>query len=213
MWFNPLVSYMGSIYLYHLIHPHPALPIEAPTFGHLSAEVVFGVVLYDFLFYPIHFALHNAPVKSFRKQHVVHHKWSSSLNAVETVQHSYIDGFLQVVVNIIVQQFSPFGGGKHPLSRIIHNIVVTYLLTESHSGYDLPWQSHNLFPNVFGGAPRHEKHHAGGGRYLQQYFMYLDDMFGTGEAGDSHAKVGRVKEGEVEVELLGGGVNGTAVLG
>ena len=140
MWFNPLFSYMASIYLYHFIHPHPPLPIEAPTFGHLTAEVVFGIVLYDLLFYPIHYALHNAPFKWFRKQHVVHHKWSSSLNAVETVQHSYIDGFLQVVVNIIVQQISPFGGGKHPLSRIIHNVVVTYLLTESHSGYDLGWQ-------------------------------------------------------------------------
>jgi len=205
MWFNPLFSYMGSIYLYHLIHPHPPLEVVPPTFGHLSAEVVFGVILYDLLFYPIHFALHNAPAKWFRKQHVVHHRWSKSLNAVETVQHSYIDGFLQVVVNIIVQQISPFGGPKHPLSRIIHNIVVTYLLTESHSGYDLPWMTHYLLPNIFGGAPRHEKHHAGGGRYLQQYFMYLDDAFGTGEPS------GVVVLGKGEGVLVASAVNSTAL--
>ena len=61
-----------------------------------------------------------------------------TLNALETVQHSYADGFLQVAVNIVVQQISPFAGfgGKHPLSRVLHNVVVTYLLTEAHAGSD-----------------------------------------------------------------------------
>ena len=38
---------------------------------------------------------------------------------------------------------SPWGK-KHALSRFAHNLVVTWLLSESHSGYDLPWMSHRF---------------------------------------------------------------------
>lgn len=96
-----------------------------------------------------------------------------------------MDGALQVLVNILVQQISPFGGDKHPLSRLLHNVLVTYLLVESHSGYDLPWQSHRLFPEIFGGAPHHEMHHHNGRVYYQQFFTYLDTLFGFTPREDS----------------------------
>jgi cholesterol 25-hydroxylase len=145
--------------------------LEAPTFGRLVEEVVVGVVLYDLLFYPLHWAMHNLPFAPLRSIHGFHHRKSHTLNPLETVQHSYADGFLQVAVNIAVQQISPFSGlaGKHPLSRLLHNVIVTYLLTESHSGYrDLPFMSHVLYPSVFGGAPRHEAHHHDGRVYYHQ---------------------------------------------
>merc|ERR1712167_130497 len=121
-------------------------------------------------------------------------------NAVETVQHSYVDGALQVLVNILVQQISPFGGDKHPLSRLLHNVLVTYLLCESHSGYDLPWQSHRFFPEIFGGAPHHEMHHHNGRVYYQQFFTYLDTFFGCTphEAPPSTDKGGRPSPSEAE---------------
>lgn len=43
----------------------------------------------------------------------------------------------------------------HLLSRICHNIVITYMLTEIHSGYDLPFMMHNIVPYVFGGSVKH----------------------------------------------------------
>ena len=135
-WFNPLVAYLGSIWIYHQFHHKPPLPDLPPSFFQFSVETVTGIVLYDLLFYPIHVAMHHAPSKTVKKAHVYHHSYRDTLNAVETVQHSYADGFMQVFVNIIVQQISPFPGGKHPLSRIVHNVVVTYLLTESHSVSD-----------------------------------------------------------------------------
>lgn len=84
---------------------------------------------------------------------------------------------VQVIVNIIVQQLSPWGS-KHVLSRLLHNLVVTYLLSESHSGYDLPFMSHRVFPAIFGGSPRHNAHHNRGDVYYQQFFMYIDDALG-----------------------------------
>merc|ERR1711998_513573 len=157
--------------------PRPELPLDAPTFGHLVGELAFGIWLYDLAFFPIHVLLHKN--RYGKKHHAYHHRAQRhALNAVETVQHSYVDGALQVAVNILVQQISPFGDDKHPLSRLLHNVLVTYLLCESHSGYDLPWQSHNLFPEIFGGAPNHEMHHHNGRVHYQQFFTYLDTLFG-----------------------------------
>ena len=67
----------------------------------------------------------------------------------------------QVFINICVQQVS-FWGRKHPLSRFLHNFMVPYLLTEAHSGYDLPYDPFNR--GVFhGGSRRHDFHHSHGG--------------------------------------------------
>jgi sterol desaturase/sphingolipid hydroxylase (fatty acid hydroxylase superfamily) len=90
---------------------------------------------------------------------------------------------LQVAVNILVQQISSFGGAKHMMSRLMHNVVVTYLLSEAHSEYSLPWMSHNGFPKFLCGSPRHEKHHHDGRVYYQQYFKYLDGFFGFTDEG------------------------------
>jgi hypothetical protein len=184
LWFNPTASYLGSIYIYlHYFHDKPPLPIDPPTFGVLAIETIFGIILYDLCFMPIHYIMHNIKIKQIKRIHGYHHRSGSgskkSLNSLETVQHSYIDGFLQVFVNILVQQISPFGGPKHVLSRLIHNLSVTYLLSEAHSGYSsLELMSHNIYPEIFGGAPRHETHHHNGRVYYQQYFKYIDDFFG-----------------------------------
>ena len=82
------------------------------------------------------------------------------------------------VCNILVQFVSPWGM-KHPFSRFLHNLVVTYLLSEAHSGYDLPWMSHRVFPGIFGGAPRHNAHHNLANCYYQQFFCCIDDLIGA----------------------------------
>jgi len=174
-----------------MLHSKAPLVEAAPSFGVLCAEVALGLVLYDLCFWPLHLLMHRGPFRQLRSAHGYHHRKGHTLNALETVQHSYADGLLQVVVNICVQQLTPFGpvGCKHPLSRLVHNVVVTYLLCEAHSGYtDLPFMSHRLWPAVFGGAPRHERHHHDGKVAFQQFFTYLDDLFGFGPVDEgAHA--------------------------
>ena len=173
--------YLGAILLYHkFIRVKPGLPLEPPTAVRLLTEVAVGVFLYDLCFTPIHWLMHNSSLRWVRKLHRVHHEMKGTLAAGATVHHSLVDGSLQVLVNILVQQVSPFGR-KHILSRLIHNVVVTYLLTESHSGYDLPFMSHRVFPSLFGGSIRHNAHHNRGDIYYQQFFMYLDNAFGSVE--------------------------------
>ncbi|CAM9641518.1 unnamed protein product [Hapterophycus canaliculatus] len=69
--------------------------------------------------------------------------------------------------------------GCHPLSRAIYDVVVIGLITELHAGYNFLWQLHNLVPfGLFGGAPRHERHHRDGRVYMQKFGTYLDAAFG-----------------------------------
>ena len=216
-WANPLFSYMGSIWLYHQLHAKPPLPVEAPSFGVLSAELLLGIFLYDLLFFPIHLAMHRSKLGRACRIHGVHHgARGHTLNALETVQHSYADGFLQVAVNIVVQQISPFAGfgGKHPFSRVLHNLAVTYLLSEAHSGYDLPWMTSNVFPELLGGAARHERHHASGRVYYQQYFKYLDDWFGfTDEAAAAAVAEGAALEDDAAAAAVAEGAALEGVFG
>ena len=84
----------------------------------------------------------------------------------------------QVAANVAVQRlalwgiWAGLGAGlpKHPLSKVAHNLLVTYLLVEAHSGFDLPWMTHRVWPRVFGGARAHDAHHTHGTRNYHQFF-------------------------------------------
>ena len=187
----PAFTYLLSIWGWHKLHlgrllfgtPPGGFVMGAPSFVRVAVELTLGVWLYDLLFYPFHLAFHRLRLPAWRRLHSRHHRWAAgegdgaAHNAVETVQNTYVDAGVQVFINICVQQVS-FWGRKHPLSRFLHNFMVPYLLTEAHSGYDLPFMSHRLWPAVLGGAPRHEVHHNRGGVYFHQYFKYLDDLLG-----------------------------------
>ena len=182
----PLIAYVGSIFVFHLFVQKPPLPADPPTALRFFTELAFGIVAYDLLFAPIHRSLHSPRSPYWwRKLHRTYHearpdeRKGHSLVALETVQHSYADGALQVATNVLVQRLAIwpclFAGAllpKHPLSRIAHNILVTYLLAEAHSGYDLPWMTHRAWPAIFGGARAHDKHHVQGAPNYHQFFVF-----------------------------------------
>lgn len=181
--------YLLSIRLLHMVRAGKPLPEHPPSFWRLVGELIFGLWAYDFLFYWLHLAMHRWP--SLGHGHSVHHGWRGGagadtkpsdrfLEAEVVVQHSFFDGSLQVLINILVQNLAPLGVGKHKFSRLLHNVVVTYLLTECHSGLDLPWGSHRLLPKIMGGAPRHELHHHTHRHCYHQFFTYLDSFLGCG---------------------------------
>jgi len=180
--------YLGGIWLLHLVRDPRPIAAEPPTFLRLVGELAFGIFAYDFFFYWIHLSMHLFPLGFLG--HMIHHELAVAkteekakvqfLEAEAVVNHSLLDGTLQVVVNIVVQNLQLWGMPKHKLSRLLHNILVTYLLTEAHCGLDLPWGSHRLCPWLFGGAPRHEIHHQSHRHCYHQFFMYLDDLLGYG---------------------------------
>lgn len=170
------LAYLFAIYLFHCFKTKPPLDPSPPSARALGADVLLGVVAYDCAEFAIHMALHR--VDALKGLHKRHHA-QTRLTAPETLNHGALDAAQQVVVNICVQQLSVSGGPKHALARLLHNVLVTYMLTEIHSGYDAPWSMHNVWPRACGGAKRHEVHHRDGTVYYAEFFSVLDDLCGT----------------------------------
>jgi hypothetical protein len=214
----PLIVYLLSIHVYHIFVIKAPITTESPTLLRIFVEVFYSIFMYDFIFYFIHRFMHaTAHIPWIREcfQHHVHHdpvqissnKDKMRLNqaarqrggmiASQVQHHSVVDAFLQVATNIVVQNMTtPWYGRRHSLSRLVHNIVITYMLTEIHAGYDGWWSMHNIFPiNILlGGAKNHELHHRYGNGHYQQFFKYLDWIFGT--LLDSDCNVKNVRKDE-----------------
>lgn len=187
--FGSFPVYLAGIGLLHLMKSPRPMSTEPPSFLRVVVEVAGGLWAYDFAFYWVHVMMHRWP--NLPHGHLIHHElWGGGkesvkarplhLEAETVVHHSLVDGAFQVTINILVQNLPFYGCPKHKLSRFIHNMAVTYLLTEAHSGLDLPWGSHRVYPKLFGGSLRHEVHHHLHRCCFQQYLKYLDDMFGSG---------------------------------
>ena len=99
----PLVAYLASVFAFHSFAvTKPPPPIAPPTFSRFCGELGCGLVLYDMLFAVVHKSLHSKRSPSWwRKVHRTHHearpseRRGHSLAPLETVQHSFTDGFLQ----------------------------------------------------------------------------------------------------------------------
>mmetsp|Transcript_53119 Transcript_53119/g.95303 ORF Transcript_53119/g.95303 Transcript_53119/m.95303 type:complete len:332 (-) Transcript_53119:356-1351(-) len=184
--FSSLPVYILGILALHVTKQAAPMSPEAPTAIRLACEVVSGIIIYDFAFYWVHLAMHKFPGRWHG--HEIHHKpkvhpicQTPFLGAELVVHHSLMDGFLQVLTNILVQNLRLYSGlPKHKLSRFLHNIFVTYMLAEAHSGLDLPWSLHRLMPGFYGGAHRHEFHHHCRDCCFHQFFTYLDGLLGKG---------------------------------
>ena len=189
--------YVGAVALFHLARARAPLERAPPTAARLVFELAFGLIAYDGAFFFLHRLLHarRAP-RWLRRAHRAHHGGDDAaaaaggaLRASATTHHSLLDGTLQVVVNVLVQQRAPCWArgrrwpglrAKHDLARLWHNVAVTYMLVECHSGWDAPWGMHRVAPGLLGGAPAHERHHAGGDVCFAQFSTYLDRLCGTG---------------------------------
>jgi hypothetical protein len=162
---NPIVqatvAYWIGIYLWTRIIPPAAdfipdgIPIHWNDGLYLTMEVASGIVCYDAIFFLVHWAMHEIPC--LRSWHARHHEQSATrssrsssssrpngsvttaaVQARDTVRHSLIDGSLQVLVNILVQRHTVWGRVKTRLARALHNVIVIWMLTESHSAAPTP---------------------------------------------------------------------------
>ena len=134
----------------------------------ISTQV--GVLAYDAIFYGLHRLMHAFAYRL----HARHHSSGPRVNAQEVLNQSVVDASLQVLTNILVQRRG-LRGPKNWLARILHNIIVTLLLTDSHA--DTPWRLSDMFPRLLAGAARHREHHATGGPPYQQFFGFMDAAF------------------------------------
>lgn len=176
--YSSLVAYWIGILLWTSVVPPASLDIPDGTPTNLAeamylcTEVVTGIVLYDGIFFCIHWAMHDLkPLRRFHKRH--HHVQNHRVpvESRDVLRHSLVDGTLQVLVNILVQRHTPWGMVKTRLARALHNVLVIWMLCESHSAATTPY----IWRRYFVGVKNHYEHHAGQNHRYQQFFGYLDD--------------------------------------
>ena len=176
-----LLTYWVGVRLFVEIVP----PVASVTTGcphnlsnvlHLWTELAAGIVAYDWLFFWVHLAMHMCPATIGRlTRHARHHALNHA-STFRTVHHSFVDGSLQVLINILVQRCTPWGAAKSRFARMLHNIVVIFMLVESHASAPGP----RLFRRLCGGVRGHHEHHETGGPPFQQFFSYLDWLLAHG---------------------------------
>jgi len=145
---------------------------NAPTLFQLVFQVSMMLFFYDVYFITMHMISHNC--KFLYKMHKVHHM-HSDIRAIDGLRFHAIDFWFSVIpaiwsVNTMVW---------HPLSRIVFNATITYLVMENHSGFDFPWSVNNIMP-WFGGSRIHSKHHEGTtNQWFCQNLYFMDYLIGT----------------------------------
>uniref|UniRef100_A0A6U3QQ77 Fatty acid hydroxylase domain-containing protein n=1 Tax=Ditylum brightwellii TaxID=49249 RepID=A0A6U3QQ77_9STRA len=176
-WYQSVSAYWIGIYILKLFAPTPSsqipnrIPHSVSDLAYVLVELVAGVVAYDTIIFFVHWALHDVPVlRKFHRTH--HHQHDGNLESRDTLNHSLVDGSLQVIVNILVQRTTPWGSVKTRLARALHNIFVTWMLVESHTSSPYP----NIWRRFFVGVRNHRMHHIGGKHCHQQFFGYLDNL-------------------------------------
>ena len=182
-------AYAAGIALLLRVVPKADIDFRCPSASALVGEVAYGLVLYDAVFFVLHRAMHESLWLNRLLGHRHHHRSAGErrrVRASDVLDHSLVDGTLQVLANVLVQRYGPLGGPKNFLSRLVHNVVVTYLLTDSHA--DTPYRLSRLFPRLLKGANDHHAHHRHSGPPYQQFFGYFDALFAPPDKKKKGAK-------------------------
>lgn len=154
-------------------------PFGAPTTMQMMGGIVGGLLLYDLMFFCGHWLMHKIPFL-YKTVHAKHHS-VKEVRAGEIVRLGIVEEVVEVGYSIIAINLL----GVHPLARPLYNIIITFLLTELHCGFDFPWSPQNVVPfGLVTGSRRHHYHHRHGRHYYQKFFYSLDRLFGYFQRND-----------------------------
>jgi len=190
-WIFELPLYVLPLYIWDIMIPRRAAKLAmwgAPTALQVCRDVGLGLLLYDSLFFCGHLLMHKIPLV-YRLVHRKHHI-NPECRAAEIVRLSAFEEVLEVGMSIVALNFLK----AHPISRSIYNCIITFLLTELHCGFDLPWTPQNVIPfGLATGSRRHHYHHRNGKHYYQKFFCHVDRIFGLHQKDDGSLQGDSVK--------------------
>jgi sterol desaturase/sphingolipid hydroxylase (fatty acid hydroxylase superfamily) len=160
----------------------------APDALGICGDVATALFLYDLGFFMFHWLFHKIPIL-YKYVHAKHHI-STEVRASDIVRLSGVEEVVDVGISILVLN----NLGCHPVSRTIYNIIITFLLTELHSGFAFPWTPQFVVPfGLATGSKGHHYHHRNGKHYYQKFFCHVDKLFGFVQKEDDSLKGFSVK--------------------
>lgn len=153
--------------------------VGAPTTLMIVGGVGGGLLLYDLLFFCGHLLMYKIPI-FYKLVHKKHHT-TVEVRACDQVRLSLVEEVVDVAFSIIALNAL----GVHPFARCIYNVIITFLLTELHSGFDFPWTPQNVVPfGLATGSRRHHYHRRFGRHCYQMFFFTVDRLFGFFQKND-----------------------------
>ena len=163
------VATFASWPLLRMSHVH-AGPL--PAWWVIPLQLLFFILLDDFLFYWVHRGLHESRWL-FRKVHSIHHRimtpWAITGHYMHPVEY-LLTGTLMLAGPLLV--------GCHVVTLYLWIIIRQWEAAEGHAGYDFPWSPSHLMP-FSDGATHHDFHHAKVKGNYAGFFPWTDAAFGT----------------------------------
>ncbi|XP_010874933.2 cholesterol 25-hydroxylase-like protein [Esox lucius] len=178
-----LTTVLPGTALYQFIRM-PSFPVLAPSYRQLIGEVIACLLVFDALFFVLHYAMHRVPWL-YRRVHQPHHQ-----NRITFALAAQDASAAELLSLQMLAMISAWVVGCHPMSEVVFHLLNTWLAIEDHCGYNFPWALHRLLP-CFGGAPFHQAHHHVYRGNFAPYFKHWDWLCGTylharEEAGRKH---------------------------
>jgi len=182
-WIFELPLYVLPLYIWDITIPRRAGKIAAwgaPTAFSVCRDVTCGLLLYDLGFFVCHYLMHKIPFV-YKYIHAKHHI-TKEVRASDIVRLSFVEEIVDVGISILALNYLK----AHPMSRTIYNVIITFLLTELHSGYAFPWTPQFVVPfGLATGSKGHHYHHRYGRHYYQKFFCHVDRLFGFVQKKDN----------------------------
>ncbi len=143
-----------------------------PAWYVIVGQLVFFILLDDFLFYWMHRGFHESRWL-FKKVHSIHHRimtpWAISGHYMHPVEF---------VATSLVMLIGPLLVGAHVVTLYIWVAWRQWEAAEGHAGYDFPISPTRLIP-FSDGATHHDFHHAKIKGNYAGFFPWTDRAFGT----------------------------------
>lgn len=156
-WLFELPLYCLPLYVWDICIPRRAAKIAAwgpPNAFGICRDVTCALLLYDFGFFVCHYLMHKIPF-FYKYVHAKHHT-TTEVRASDIVRLSGVEEVVDVGISILALNYLKC----HPVSRTLYNVIITFLLTELHSGYAFPWTPQFVVPFGFStGSKGHHYHH------------------------------------------------------
>lgn len=151
------------------INTTQALPVDPPAVGELVTDLIASILLYDALFFCVHYVLHKN-LFLYKHVHFFHHD-HGKVHPHVTNQLTVIERLILILTaNLSLKFFR-----SHPLTRALFIPAFIFMLVDNHTGYDLPFGLHRVVPfDLYGGSVAHYAHHEHGHGTYQPFFSYFD---------------------------------------
>ncbi len=168
---NTLVVFALLVLLWPLIKRTGIHVGELPNIGIIALQILFFILLDDFLYYWMHRLFHENKWL-MRHVHSVHHRIKNTC----AINGNYMHWFEFACTSGLIL-IGPILLSSHLYVVWVWVIIRQFEAADGHMGYDIPWNPARLFL-IYHGPVYHDFHHAKFKGNYAGFLSYLDGFLG-----------------------------------